>query len=77
MQGKGDKKITVLTKTMNVKKPNLEIKVPECDSVPKSNSTAGFTNFAKDDHASSKYQSISTVTSPTHFKSVPPISEVP
>ena len=73
---KSEKKLTLMTKTMQGKKPNLEINTnsqidPGCNSMP-----TGFSNMNEDSLAA-HYKSVSTVTSPTNknLKAVVEITE--
>ena len=80
MHPKGEKKLTVTSKQGPPKKPNLEIKLPQDTEPPQGirSGPAGFQSFAKEDPVTpSKYQTVSTVTSPTYMKSVQPMPEIP
>jgi hypothetical protein len=63
--GKPDKKITVTTKGIQGKKPNIEIHVndPAVQSLPN-----GFTNNFSSEDAPVNYKSVSTLPSPSNQK---------
>lgn len=73
MQGKGDKKISVVSKTPSQKKPNLEVKIPQDHDQGAKTAPGSFSTFAKEAISPNKAANISQVTSPTHLKSTHPM----
>lgn len=74
--GKGEKKITVMTKTVAGKRPNLQLNVTSEIQKPMKTAPVTFSSFSAEDQISSHYKSVSTVTSPTHLKGIKPIVEI-
>ena len=71
LSGKSDKKLSVMTKTVNAKKPHLEINTnPELDPGAKSG-PGGFSNFAEEDLKPDLSKNVAALTSPKGFKNVP------
>lgn len=72
---KTKEKLTVMTKTMQPKKPNLEINTTNTVDPGLKSMPTGFTTF-QDDPLAAQYKSVSAVTSPSN-KNFKPIVEMP